>query len=280
MYILPLFLLQGISMFQIETNPVHGIIFLAGTALIVFVVIYLNKSKKIQNSTVFKTGIVDISDPGNPENKNFRKTANQYGLENAEQKFLKNIFRKEKIALPTFFDSKDSIDAGFASAVRALNKEEGSDDDIAKLYAIRDKIEYCLSADEAVKGPTNRVNARWYKRIKTNIPVTFYLVVEKEERSGAKKIKRLSLDSVKRTGNMLDISSGGCALNTRGSYKTGMRLKLEFKIGKTSGVALVHILRINQNRNGNVLCGHFLKVPVKSLNIINAFVYNYNDALF
>jgi hypothetical protein len=280
MYILPLFLLQGLGRFQIEANPVHGIIFLVGTALIVLVVIYLNKSKKIQNSTVFKTGIVDISDPKDPENKNFRKTANRYGLEDAEQKFLKNIFRKEKIALATFFDSKGSIDAGFASAVRALSREEGSDDDIAKLYAIRNKIEYCLSTAEAVKGSAKRVNTRWYKRIKTNIPVVFYLVVEKEERTGAKTIKKLSLDSVKCTGNMLDISSGGCALSTRGSYKTGMRLKLEFKIGKTSGVALAHILRINQNRNGNVLCARFLKVPVKSLNTINAFVFNYTDVLF
>jgi hypothetical protein len=279
MYISPLFLLQGLGSFQIKPNPAHGIIFLAGTALIVLVVIYLNKSKKIQNSTVFKTGAFDMPNPGNPDNKNFRKMANRYGLENAEQKFLKNIVRKEKIALSTFFDSKDSIDAGFSSAVRALSREEESDNDIAKLYAIRNKIEYCLSAAEAVKDPAERLNVRWSKRIKTDIPVAFYLVIEKEEQAGTKKIKRLSLDSVKHTGNMLDISAGGCALNTRGSYKTGTRLKLEFKIGKTSGVALVQILRINQNRGGNVLYARFLKVPVKSLNVINAFVYDYSDGL-
>ncbi|MDR1231398.1 MAG: PilZ domain-containing protein [Spirochaetaceae bacterium] len=280
MYTSPLFLLQGLGSFRIESNPVQGIIFLVGIALIVLAVIYLNKSKNIQNSSVFKTGTFDIPDPGNPENKNFHKMANRYGLGNAEQNFLKNIFRREKIALSTFFDSQDSIDAGFATAIRALSSEEESDDDIAKLYTIRNKIEYGLSAAEEIKNTAERLNARWYKRKKTDIPVSFYLVVEKEEQAGAKKIKRLSLDSVKHTGNMLDISSGGCALNTRGSYKTGARLKLEFKIGKTSGAALAHILRINQNQVGNVLHVRFLKVPVKSQNTINAYVFNYTDVLF
>jgi hypothetical protein len=279
MYTSPLFLLQGLGIFQIDPTPVQGIIFLAGAALVVLAVVYLNKSKKVQNSTIFKTGIFDMPDPGNPEDKNFRKMASRHGLEYAEQKFLMNIFRKEKIALSTFFNSKDNIDAGFSSAVRALNREEGSEDDIAKLYAIRDKIEFCLSSAEAVKKPAEQLNARWYKRIKMNTPVVFYLIVEKEEQTGIKKIKRLLQDSVKHTGNMLDISSGGCALNTRDSFKTGTRLKLEFKIGKTSGVALVRILRINQNGNGNVLHVRFLKVPVKSLNAINAFVYDYSDVL-
>ncbi|MDR1232116.1 MAG: PilZ domain-containing protein [Spirochaetaceae bacterium] len=264
--------------FQIQSNPLQGIIFLVGAGILVSAMIYLNRSKKVKSSAVFKSGAVNKPSLAIPENRNFLKAANQYRLEFDERKFLMNVFQKEAVDLSTVFESKDNIDAGFSKAINALNREEGTDADIAKLFAIRNQIEYYLSAAEAVKDPSKeKLTVRRYKRMEIHIPVVFYLVVEKEEQMGLKKIKKLSLDSVKHTGNILNISSGGCALSTQDTYKTGMRLKLEFKIGKTSIAALVQILRINRNRDGNVLHTRLLKASPKSLNTINALVYNYRD---
>jgi hypothetical protein len=121
-----------------------------------------------------------------------------------------------------------------------------------------------------------KLTARRYKRVVAKIPVVFYLVVEKEVPVGLKKVKKLLLDSVKYTGSILDISSGGCAISTRDPVKSGSRLKLEFKIGKNSIAGLVQTLRINRDQSGTVLHTRFIKISVKSLNAINTFVYNYS----
>jgi hypothetical protein len=280
MYRPPFFLLQTIDIreFQIQPNPVHGVIFLVGVTILVLVLVFLNRSKKVQNSTMFKSGAINTPELANHGNKELKKATNAYGLNFEERKFLDSIFHKAEINAPTVFGSIHSIDEGFSRAIRALGREEDADTDIAKLFAIRNKIEYYLTAAEAMKNPLpEKMTVRRYKRRDTNIPVVFYLVIEKEEQEGLKKVKKLSLDSAKHTGTMLNISSGGCAVSTRDPGKTGMRFKLEFKIGRTNGAALVQVLRINQNRSGNVLHARFLKVSAKSLNAINAFIFDYND---
>jgi hypothetical protein len=277
MYPSSFFLLQGLSHFQIEPKPIQGIIFLFGAALVVLVIVFLNKSKKVKNSAVFKSGTVNKPELGNTVNKNLKKAAHKYELETDEQKFLSRIFDKEGTDPAAVLDSESSIDEGFSKVIQALGREEDSDGDIARLFAIRNKIEYYLVAGEAVKnGSQGKLIVRRYKRVEVKIPVVFYLVVEKEEQKGLKKIKKLSLNNVKCTGIILNISSGGCAIDTRDPCKTGTRLKLEFKIGKTNASALVQILRINKNQDGSILHIRFLKSSVKSLNAINAIAYHYN----
>jgi hypothetical protein len=275
-----LFLLQsvGISDFQIQSNPIHGIIFLSGLAVIIFVIIFLNKSTKIKNSSVFRSGTIKKPQFGETGVKGLRKAAHRFGLEHDEQLFLAKMLRKESIDTSTVFSSTKNIDDGFSKIVHALNREMGTDDDIAKLFVIRNKIEYYLSADKYPQKTTDaNLTLRRYKRAEVKIPVVFYLVFSKEIRAGLKKIKKLLLDSNKCVGTIIDISSGGCAINTRNPFKTGTRIKLEFKIGKNNLAALAQILRINHNRYGSVLHTRFLKVPVKALNAINSFVYNYKD---
>jgi hypothetical protein len=273
---LSLFLLQSLGDFRTEANPVHGVIFVIGVVVIVILVVFFNKSTKVRNSTVFKSGAVKKT--GNYGIKNLRTAAHKYGLEHEERKFLSNKFREEEINSSVVFISRKTIDEGFAKIVRALSREEGTDDDIEKLFAIRNKIEYYITAGEtAEKASKKNLIVRRYKRAEANIPAVFYLVIEREIRRGLKNIKKLSLDSTKCIGTILDISSGGCAMNTRNPFKAGSRIKIEFKIGKNNLSALAKILRINQNRYGSVLHTRFLKVSVKSLNAINSFVYNYNN---
>jgi hypothetical protein len=274
-----LFLLQSLRLgdFQIQPNPIHGIVFLIGLMAIVVLVVFLNKSTKVKNSAVFKSGSVNKPSLKNPEIENIRKAALNYGLGYNERKFLSNMFRKEGIDSSIVFSSAKSIDEGFSKIIRTLNREEDTDDDLGKLFAIRNKMEYYLSADEAAKKtPDKKLIVRRYKRAESALPVVFYLVVEREVHEGLKKVKKLSLDSIKCAGTILDISSGGCAISTHNPYKTGICIKLEFKIGRNNLVALAKILRVNQNQSGSVLHTRFIKISVKSLNAINTFVYNYN----
>jgi hypothetical protein len=264
----------GLSAFKIQPNPAHAVIFLAGLAALVALVIFLTKSKKVNNSAIFKSGTINKIELRNPETKNLKKAALKYGLERDELKFLLNMFRQEEID-SSIFSSIENIDAGFSKINQALCREEDTDDDIKKLFSIRNKIEYYFSADEAAHDGEGDTTVRRYKRADVNIPAAFYLVIEKEVQSGAKTVKKLSLDSTKYTGNIIDISSGGCAINTGKSYKAGTRIKIEFKIGRNSLSALAQILRINQNQSESILHARFLKVPVKTLNAINTFVFNY-----
>jgi hypothetical protein len=272
-----LFLLQlGLGDFQTQSNPVHGIAFIIGVAVIVILVIFLNKSTKIRNSTVFKSGAVNKR--GDSGIKIIRTAAHKYGFERDEWKFLSNKFREEDIDPSIVFISRKTIDEGFAKIVRALSREEGTDRDIEKLFEIRNKIEYYITASETINKTLNEnLTVRRYKRAEANIPIVFYLVIENDIRRGLRIVRKLSLDSTKCTGTILDISSGGCAMNTRNPFKAGSRIKIEFKIGKKNLSALAKILRINKNRYGSVLHTRFLKVSVKSLNAINSFVYNYNN---
>jgi hypothetical protein len=277
---LDLFLLQisGISNFQIRPNPIQGVIFALGVAAVVFLIIYFNKSKKIKNNPIFQTGTINKADMGALAVKGMVKIARKYGLDAAEQKVLGKALHSNSLDIPSVFNSTDDIDNGFSRMISAFSREEGSEEIIAKLFAIRNKVDYYILANEAGKtGKNTEPPRRYYRRQKMDVPVAFYLVLVTEVRQGLKKIKKSSLDKNKLSGTILDLSAGGCSISTRDSVKAGARIKTEFKIGKASFAALAIILRINKDASGNVLHARFLKLPVKAANAINALVYNYRD---
>jgi hypothetical protein len=169
-----------------------------------------------------------------------------------------------------------SIDASFQRVYKILKRESESEDElqdnILKLFAIRNKIEYYETAYAGGDKTPRR-----YKRSKSSIPAFYYLVITAVEKKGVKTIKKLRVDTKKMLGTIIDISAGGCAINTRTPLKAGSRVKIEFKIGHFSISALAQILRINKNASGTILHTHFIKVMPKSLNGINSFVYGYTD---
>jgi hypothetical protein len=74
----------------------------------------------------------------------------------------------------------------------------------------------------------------------------------------------------------MDISIGGCAIKTIAPVSSGARLKIEFVMGDDVQVAaLGQVLRTNRTGMNTFLNIRFLKVPRKSMNTINAFVYEY-----
>jgi hypothetical protein len=273
-----LFLLQtvGLSDLQIKPKPIQGVIFAVGVAAIVFLIIYFNKSKKIKSNPIFQTGTIDKAELGALAVKGMVKVARKYGLDAAEQKALVKALRSAGLDLSGLFNSKDAIDNGFSRMVSMLGREGEAEQTIAELFSIRNKAEYYFTMNEDAQ-PGKKGTQRRYRRKQTNTPVSFQRVLVTETRQGLKKIQKLSLDKNKLSGNILDLSAGGCSISTRDPVKVGSRIKIEFKIGKTSFAALAMILRINKDHAGNVLHTRFIKVPVKALNAINALVYNYRD---
>jgi hypothetical protein len=274
-----LFLLQtlGLSNFQIQPKPIQGIIFAVGVVTVVFLIVYFNKSKKIKSNPIFQTGTIDKTDLGALAVKGMGKIARKYGLDADEQKTLAKVLRSAELDIATVFNSPDDIDTAFSRMVSALGREDDSEQTIAKLFAVRNKVEYYSLINEDTDSPEKNKTPRRYRRKKVNIPVSFCLVVVSESRQGPKKIKKLSLDSNKLSGTLLDLSAGGCSISTGSSVKAGSRIKIEFNIGKASLAALALTLRVNQAHSENVLHARFIKVPAKTLNAINALVYNYRD---
>jgi c-di-GMP-binding flagellar brake protein YcgR len=92
-----------------------------------------------------------------------------------------------------------------------------------------------------------------------------------------KREQKMVVDKRTITGRILDISVGGCSIQTSSVISAGVRLKIGCAANGQRIVALGEVLRINRNRTGTVMHVKFLKVPRKSLNLINALVFEYID---
>jgi hypothetical protein len=92
------------------------------------------------------------------------------------------------------------------------------------------------------------------------------------------KTKKSIVDKRRNSGKIMDISIGGCSVKTTTSVNQGQRVKVEFIHNDGSIIAaLGEILRISHNGINTVVHIHFLKVPRRSLNSINAMVYEYEE---
>jgi hypothetical protein len=121
-----------------------------------------------------------------------------------------------------------------------------------------------------------RLSQRRFRRRQTVLPVEFNLV--RLEPGPRKREQKMVVDKRKAVGKILDISVGGCSVQTSSAISAGVRLKIDFIADKRHVIALGEVLRTNRNRTGTVMHIKFLKVPRRSLNMINALVFEYLDA--
>ena len=87
----------------------------------------------------------------------------------------------------------------------------------------------------------------------------------------------MKVDKRRISGNIADISVGGCSIKTTAAVQGGVRIKLEFPQGEHNVAALGQVLRTNRVGINNVIHIKFLRVTQKSMNKINAFVYDYSQ---
>jgi len=121
-----------------------------------------------------------------------------------------------------------------------------------------------------------KLSSRRFRRREMTISTSFYLV--KMATSGNSNSNRLIVDKRKFAGNIMDISVGGCSIRTSAPIRPGQKIKVEFTQDDDFTVAaLGEVLRTNRTGYNTVMHLKFLKIPRKSLNLINALVYEYAD---
>jgi len=112
-------------------------------------------------------------------------------------------------------------------------------------------------------------------RRKQSVIACFMFLVYVE---GSGKKQRLIVDKRRISGSIADISVGGCSIKSMSPIQVGAKFKIEFMQRDTNVAALGQVLRTNRTGMNTTIHVKFLRVSQKSMNIINAFVYEYaND---
>nr|AGS52996.1 hypothetical protein [uncultured bacterium contig00030] len=117
------------------------------------------------------------------------------------------------------------------------------------------------------------ISQRRFKRRQTVIACNLFLVYVE----GSGKRQRMLVEKRALAGNIEDISFGGCSIKSRAPVQVGSRLKVEFKQGTNNVAALGQVVRTNRSGGANIIHVKFLKASRKSMNIINALVYEFTD---
>jgi hypothetical protein len=118
-----------------------------------------------------------------------------------------------------------------------------------------------------------RLAQRHFRRRQAVIAANFYFVYADD--SGGQR-KKLVLDKRRFTGTIMDLAIGGCSIKTSAPVSSGTRLKIEFILADSTPVAVLgHVLRTNKSGISTIMNIKFLKIPRKSMNAVNAYVYEY-----
>ncbi|MCL2764902.1 MAG: PilZ domain-containing protein [Treponema sp.] len=112
---------------------------------------------------------------------------------------------------------------------------------------------------------------RRFRRRQAVIACSLFLVYVE----GSGKKQRLVVDKRRLQGSIADISVGGCSIKIMAPVQVGARFKIEFVQTDVNVAALGQVLRSNRTGMNTIIHVKFLKIPQKSMNMINAFVYEY-----
>jgi hypothetical protein len=121
---------------------------------------------------------------------------------------------------------------------------------------------------------------RRFKRKEVFISCDFWLVRIQEQKTGRKIEKKMVVEPRPYGGTVMDISAGGCALKTSSIIPVGSRIKLSFTNAEDFRIAaLGQVMRTNRGAGlGIIMHIKFLKITRKSLNAVNAMVFEYDKA--
>ncbi|MDR1443722.1 MAG: PilZ domain-containing protein [Treponema sp.] len=120
-----------------------------------------------------------------------------------------------------------------------------------------------------------RLSQRRFRRRQITIPAEFSQV--HLENANHRHEQKLVVDKKKTAGKILDLSVEGCSIQTPSAVSAGVQIRINFTAGNQLIGALGEVLRTNRDKTGTVMHIKFLRVPRKSLNQINALVFEYAD---
>ncbi|MCL2558424.1 MAG: PilZ domain-containing protein [Treponema sp.] len=143
-------------------------------------------------------------------------------------------------------------------------------------FAAASRIVDTVEASGAIKlahsGKVSKLSNRRFRRRRAFISARFYKVSV----DSSSERQRLVIDKRQFVGDIMDISIGGCSIKTIAAAQPGQKIKVEFTKGDSLVVAaLGQVIRTNRYGNQTIMHVKFLKIPRKSLNRINALVYEY-----
>lgn len=123
-----------------------------------------------------------------------------------------------------------------------------------------------------------REQQRRYRRSELHRPCFFYPVMVVESGSGRKATRKAVVQSARRLiGNLVDISAGGCSVNSLYPLKPGDLCKIEFELNRRQSMAMFGKVRSvrKSGLRGGVMHVMFTRVSSGLLNQIYLYVYDY-----
>jgi hypothetical protein len=272
-----LYLLQSLSEFQIQGDPKNQIGFVVAVVLLTALIIFMNVSKVVRNSKVFRGEGVELPKLRRPKvDPQFYRTIKISGLTKWEAEKLEQILKFDNDYPEEVLYDAAKLDASFESAYDRILREcppENIQRALLELFSIRNAVEYFLAVR---KNDGNENVPHKFRRKDTNIKCVFYLVVTKNVRTNFQLKKKLVLAKTPPYhGILLNVSQSGCSIMSAQNIKTGCFLKIDFKANDTLVTALGRIQRLNMHGDDRIYHIKFLKLSRNSIIALNTFIFGY-----
>jgi hypothetical protein len=120
--------------------------------------------------------------------------------------------------------------------------------------------------------------ARRYARREMRAPCTFYRVAVSAVPAKGKGKSRAKVENIPYPGTIVDISAGGCGIQSANPLAAGEFAKIVFDTGGGAQSAFGKVLRMNKAKGiGGVMHLQFVKISRQGLNAVLSYVYGYAD---
>ncbi|MDR1363658.1 MAG: PilZ domain-containing protein [Spirochaetaceae bacterium] len=269
-----LYLLQDITEFKIQSNPLDTAGFLIMLASLTALIIFLNVSKKVRNSAIFRgKGVAIAKKDDTSVDSAFYREVKHIGLDKREASVLEKILKDSDEDPIKALHNEEKTDECFNHYYKKISRDYRDEEALPlllDLFSIRNAVEYFYAYE---KNTSNKV-VRNYRRKSITSSCVFYLVVSIKQKHSNKK-KLLVEDDCKYKCDMLNVSQGGCAISMTQYIKAGQMIKIEFHILNKQISALGQILRLNKDGDNWIYHIKFLRLPKKSLVALNAYIFGY-----
>jgi hypothetical protein len=214
------------------------------------------------------------------------KIAKTYGLDMPQTKALADVFREDADRGPSEDDplavmnDPALLDDQFRRAYQRIGDsaedEAAAQRQISLLFSARNAID----AVQNTTGTADRVNQihRRFRRRQISLSCILAMVAVREVKENHKRVRKMSLDGRRFNGTIVDISIGGCSVQSAAAIEPGARAKIEFSSGGSPHAALGQILRMNRTGAYGTFHMKFITIPAGARNAINSLVFQYGRA--
>jgi hypothetical protein len=145
-------------------------------------------------------------------------------------------------------------------------------------YVGIEKTEHGAGFQMNSNGSPKALTKRQYRRKQVDLRCEFFFVQLVEIGKGRNKTSKLVVSPKKFTGNVRDISAGGCSIRTPVPVQAASRLKIACSLAYNNQITVLgQVIRSNRSAAGTVLHIKFLKVPMRAFISINTLVFGFDE---